>query len=76
MFVWKGKELKTVGQIMEAAARLKSLKEGQAFMKLARESSPHADANIGYCTGYLDGKAAARVLRFTKTSHPVFGTKS
>lgn len=72
-FIWKGKKLKNMGDIMTAALALKDKAEGAAFMDTYREICEYADQNIGYMTGYYSNEQAAKILELTDTSHPVFG---
>jgi hypothetical protein len=76
---WKEKEIRTVGDIVNALAKLESRDEGQAFMAGMRAESEHADANVGYCIGYIGGSDAESNARrrelqvWTSTAHPIYG---
>lgn len=72
-FVWKGKELNTLGDIVDAASALKSRKQGAAFMAAYLKFTPHAYGNIGYAAGYCDAETQDRIYEFTETAHPIFG---
>ena len=71
--IWKGKKLKTYGDIGNALKEFKSPEEAREFMRLYSETTPHAYANVGYITGYFDGETAARLQEWCQTSHPIFG---
>ena len=71
-FIWKGQRVKTYGELGAAAAALTSAEEGQMFMAAYRSVNEHADANIGYLSGYYDNETANRIKTLTRTAHPVF----
>lgn len=74
-FVWKGEELRTMGQLGDACLACKTKKEMQEFMKEYRACCAFADRNIGYWTGYLDQKKADRIRDWAGVTHPIFGRK-
>lgn len=75
-FQWRGEELRTIGQLTAAVGALSSREEAQEFIAAYRAHEPHADANAGYVTGYLDPVTAERLREWMGTPHPVFGMKS
>lgn len=75
-FIWKGKELKSMGETMAAAIACKTRAEAKTFMKFYREVTPHADDNIGYMSGYYDTQTAVRILDWFEVEHPVFGKRT
>ncbi len=78
-FDWNGARVATVGDVVRALMRLKDEAEAKRFMAEYRKANRHADANIGYCIGYIGGSDDASVARRTDlqawcgTSHPVLG---
>lgn len=70
---WKGKELETVGEIMNVVVSITEEKEASEFMSAYKEASPHAEENIGYMTGYYSSKEAIRLRKLFKVTHPIFG---
>ena len=71
---WKGKELKTMGDIMQIIEKCDSPDEAQEFMNIYRSENPYADKNIGYISGYFDNKTMARIQSLFCVSHPMFGS--
>lgn len=73
--IWKGKDIKTFGDILDATTKAKTPDECQEFMALYRADCPHADENIGYMLGYLDDAEARRIRQWLgpKIVHPIFG---
>ena len=45
-FLWKGKVLDTIGDVLQAAAACVTREEAQDFMVAYRGITPHADENI------------------------------
>lgn len=74
--IWKGKEVRTLGDLVDAIAALESREEAQEFIAGYRQVEQHADVNAGYVTGYLDRSDAERLREWMGTPHPVFGMKS
>jgi len=74
-FIWKGKKLEKLDQIIAAALELKG-KEQKEFVKAYCAIGPYARQNIGYCSGYYDRKTAAEIVRVFETAHPIFGTST
>jgi hypothetical protein len=72
-FIWKGKRLDTVGDIVDAVYKIDTEAEGAEFMRAYRAAEPqHADENAGYVIGYM-GPAAVRqrAWRLLGVRHPV-----
>ena len=76
MFVWKEKELNTVGEIGDALCALESRDEAQEFMKAYQSVNVHAYQNVGYISGYYDSVTMARIQDWCDTAHPIFGRTS
>jgi len=72
MLNWKGKELVTYGDIMDAILACETPEEMRACMDAYRAENPHADGSIGYMTGYYDNETAKRVKRWLGVRHPIF----
>lgn len=72
-FWWQGKQLETMGEIMEAAQQIRTKATAKKFMEAYRAITPHADKNIGYMTGYYSPKTMAKLQRLFEVSHPIFG---
>jgi hypothetical protein len=70
---WKGKELKTVGDLMDAMGKFDDREEAEDFMRLYRADNEHADQNIGYLTGYFGREEMARLQDWCGVAHPIFG---
>jgi len=71
--IWKGKELKKIGEIMEAIIAIDTKKEAAKFMKAYGDVSAHAKENIGYMTGYFNNETASRIKELFLVPHPIFG---
>ncbi len=74
--IWQGKELRTIGDISTAMAAIVSADDqagADKFMELMRAEGQHADANVGYLTGYFDGKTSAKMRKMFGVRHPIFG---
>lgn len=66
-FVWKGKSLDTIGELLDAVAACESREEAERFMAEYRAVSPHADVNIGYIAGYCSPEECKQILDWTGT---------
>jgi hypothetical protein len=71
--IWKGKEIKTIGDLTNAVGLISSKEEGAEFMSLYRSENAHADENVGYVSGYHDRETMARIQEYCNCSHPIFG---
>lgn len=73
---WKGQDVITYGDYTTALGKLATTEDATEFVRLAREENPeHADANLGYLTGYLSRSEGERVRQLINIPHPVFGMK-
>lgn len=72
-FNWKGKEIVTNGDILDALCALTTKEDGAAFMLAYQSVNGYARENVGYLMGYCDGSTAGRIYDLTATTHPVFG---
>lgn len=70
---WKGRELVTIGDIAFAVTSCETRQEAEAFMAAYRIYTPHADANVGYLSGYEDRETRARIHDWFGVVHPIFG---
>lgn len=76
---WNGKSLDTIGDLSDAVlaiARSDDQAAADRFMAQYRAESEHADANIGYMSGYYDTDTMAKVQRMFGVAHPIFGTRT
>ena len=72
--IWKGKELKTIGDLMDHGInKCDNAEEAQEFMRQYRVANEHADSNIGYVSGYYSREEALRIRDWFGVKHPVFG---
>lgn len=60
---WKGRELRTVGDLVWGIDHCDTPEEAQEFMLLYRAESAHAEANIGYPQWVLRGEGHAAYSR-------------
>lgn len=75
-FVWDGKELSTIGDLMDAmSAIFAASDEAKAaeFMAEYRKVNTHADENVGYLTGYFSFADMPKVQKLFRANHPIFG---
>jgi hypothetical protein len=75
-FVWRGKVMRTLGDLIDAIVALTSREQAQEFIAAYRETTPHADENAGYITGYLDADQGAELREWMGTPHPIFGMRT
>jgi len=80
MMEWKGKNLKTWGDIGKAIDKIISIepieearKEAQKFMRIYRKENKYADKNIGYFSGYYSRETMRKIQDLFCVSHPIFG---
>jgi len=82
-FIWKGKDLKKLGDIGDAVAAIIKLPdaeaktEAKAFMDTYRASVDEPEivaSNIGYLSGYYDIPEMKRIQEIFLVVHPVFGS--
>lgn len=71
---WKGHELDTIGDLMRHGIDACDTREdAQEFMSRYRAESEHADANIGYLSGYYGSEDMRRIQDWFDCAHPIFG---
>lgn len=73
-FIWRGRNLEKMGDLIDAVIKCQSREEAQEFMAAYESVSPYARENIGYMAGYLSHEEATRVFDWFAVRHPVFGT--
>jgi hypothetical protein len=74
-WVWDGKEIRTLGELLDAAVSVTTREEAQEFLAAYKAVNEHAAANIGYILGYLNPEERGRLYKlFEECSHPVFGS--
>ena len=69
---WKGKELKTMGEIGNVIDNIFTKEEAQEFMEIYRSENKHADDNIGFLSGYYPPEDAKRIKVLFGVEHPIF----
>ena len=72
--IWKGRELKTIGDLMFGIECCQTREEAQEFMRLYEQENAHARANIGYVAGYFSVETADQIYDWFGVEHPIFGT--
>lgn len=71
---WKGRDLRTIGDLMDHGIdACATREEAHEFMRLYRAENEHADANIGYLSGYYGPETMQRIQDWFGVAHPVFG---
>lgn len=76
--LWEGKELRTMGETMEAVIAIAEAGDRQradafieAYEKIAEPKVVRA--NIGFGAGYYDQTMATKIFDVFQVRHPVFG---
>ena len=73
--IWKGRELKNMGDLMSyGIERCDNREEAQEFMRLYEQENVHARENIGYIAGYFSTEQADKIYDWFGVQHPIFGT--
>jgi hypothetical protein len=74
---YKGKEIKTIRDIMDIIDEVKTPEEAEEFMNAYREDVGKrvADSNIGYLSGYYPQEDMIRIQKLFGVQHPLFGDK-
>lgn len=81
---WNGKEIKTMGDVIDAAlsaidedraSEFKALYIADAEKDRPGEGEAIVNSNLGYMSGYLSPEMGAKVLRAFSTTHPIFGSE-
>jgi len=63
----------TVRDLIDMAVQAEHDGEAVEFLAAYRETTEHADANLGYVFGYLSPEARERLYAAYRVNHPVFG---
>lgn len=72
--IWKGKELKTIGDACEALKEISTKEEAAEFLRLSKEENPkYAEHNIGYLFGYFNRDRWRELSELFGILHPLFG---
>lgn len=74
---WNGNDLDTIGELSNAVleiARADDQDAADRFMAQYRAETEHADANVGYLSGYYDRDTMVKVQRMFGAAHPIFGS--
>lgn len=72
-FIWKGKTIKTIGELTDALDKLTE-DEAPAFRKVAADIGEVCLSNIGYCIGYFGSREKQDTLyKWLNVTHPIFG---
>ncbi len=73
---WKGKELRTNGDLMtDGIEKCNSPEEAKEFMKIYFAENVHAYSNISYLAGYYSEEMKHRIFEWFECAHPIFGTR-
>lgn len=75
-FLWRGRTLVTMGDVLSALNACKTPREAQDFLAAYERVSEHARENLGYGSGYLDNARGQELREWIDTPHPVFGVES
>ena len=80
-FLWQGRKIRTVGDILEAMQGLQDETQAQEFLKLAISVAGGPDeeivrSNFGYITGYLSHERGKQLRQWFNTPHPIFGYRT
>jgi hypothetical protein len=68
---YKGEKLDSISA---AFYKIKDPKHAKLYMAEYRKLSKHADANVGYITGYYGQKEMRELQERFGVAHPIFGT--
>jgi hypothetical protein len=72
--IWKGKDLETYGDVLDAMAAITDRDEAQEFKRAYTEQFPDvADNNLGYLAGYCSNDEMLRIFDLFDVEHPIFG---
>jgi hypothetical protein len=74
--IWKGQQLDTIGQYLDAICAIYKKKDPQEaieFTNLYLNENKYALENIGYLSGYCDKETMVGILQLFGARHPVFG---
>lgn len=74
---WKGKHLRTIGDVMEHGIdKCATKEEAREFMELLCAEHSSARQDIGYLSGYYSAADAKRIREWFEVTHPIFGNSS
>lgn len=77
---WNGKDLRTIGDIMNVMKEICQTNDkdlANKFMAEVIKFNPlHGKYNIGYLTGYFGHAEADKMRELFDVSHPIFGRKN
>ena len=72
---WKGKEIKTIEDAMNALEGIHTKEDAAEYLRLARLDGPYADHNIGYLFGYFSRERLKELTGLFGIPHPIFGNE-
>ena len=73
-FVWKGDELSTIRDLLDAMFAIDHAEEAAYFMAEYRKVNEHADHNAGYILGYVEPpQRRQEMYQLFMVGHPIFG---
>jgi hypothetical protein len=71
--IWKGKQIGTIQDAMDALRDIHTKEDAQEYLRLARLDGEYADQNIGYLFGYFNRDRWRELSELFGVLHPVFG---
>ena len=72
-FVWEGKSLDTIRDLMDAMFKIDHAEHAAYFMAEYRKVNPHADKNVGYLIGYVEPAERRQAMyALFMVKHPIF----
>jgi hypothetical protein len=72
LYVWKGKEFRTIGDIVTEIGNT-SPEEAKALCDDYCSKYIHGRHNLGYFSGYCSDALAKKIFAAIGTTHPIFG---
>jgi hypothetical protein len=73
-FIWKDREVVTIGDLTDAMFAIRDKGRATRFMNAYRSVNEHADANVGYVLGYIEPpEKRHQMYDLFRVEHPVFG---
>lgn len=73
-FEWDGCAVATLGELLRSAGHAQINGKAAEFLAAYRETTEHADANLGYAIGYVEPpERRAELYAAFKLGHPIFG---
>lgn len=71
---WEGRPVTTLGDLLSAAGQAQIKGKASEFLAAYRDSTEHADANLGYAIGYVEPpERRAELYAAFELTHPIFG---